>query len=160
MIIDKFKELENMNDFFESFDKYILGVSFEKEDKNQLFSKEYPPFFLVNQIMHLLLNKDLEDTVYFEFSRSIIKNKNILQMMKVQYVNELKKYYLKCKHNKYLENLNEKKLITIYRQILRPYNYLIKAFEKYNNSKKYLLYVIEKKKDLKLKKINSIMSFD
>lgn len=159
MINNKFKDLENMSDIFESFDKYILGTCKQTIDKNQLFSKEYPPFHLVNEILHELLNKDLNDTIYFEFSRSIIKNKNIIKNMK-KYVEILKKFYLKCKHTKYLDNLNEKKVITIYRQILRPYNFVIKAFEKYNNSKKYLLYVIEKKKDLKLKKINSVINFD
>ncbi len=73
----------------------------------------------------------------------------------------MKKYYLKCKHAKYLENIDEKKYITILRQIMRPYNYSIKAYEKYNNGEKYLLYVIIKnKEDNKLKKINSVISFD
>lgn len=159
MINNKFKDLDNLFDNFESFDKYILGNYKQTIDKNQLFSKEYPPFELVNKILYQLLNKNLNDTIYFEFSRPIIKNKNIIKNMK-QHIDDLKKYYLKCKHYKYLENLNEKKIITIYRQILRPYNFIIKAFEKYNNSKKYLLYVIEKKKDLKLKKINSTINFD
>jgi hypothetical protein len=159
MISNKFRDLENMSDIFESFDKYILGTCKQTIDKNQLFSKEYPPFHLVNEILHELLNKDLNDSIYFEFSRSIIKNKNIIKNMK-KYVETLKKFYLKCKHAKYLDNLNEKKVITIYRQILRPYNFVIKAFEKYNNSKKYLLYVIEKKKDLKIKKIHSVINFD
>jgi hypothetical protein len=160
MIIDKFIDLGNIEELFEPFDKYVLGESQQKEDKNQLFSKEYPSFFLVNNILHELLNKDLDENTYFEFSRSILKNKNIINIMKTNYIDTLKKYYLKCKHERYLENLNEKKLITIYRQILRPYNYVIKAFEKYNNSKKYLLYIIEKKKDLSLKKVNSLMTFD
>ena len=64
----------------------------------------------------------------------------------------LKLYYLKCKHNKYLDQINEKKLITLFRQILKPYNFKIIAIEKYENSSKYLLYII--------KKIDSFINFD
>jgi len=59
---------------------------------------------------------------------------------------ELKKYYLKCKHNKYLENLNEKKIITLLRQILKPYDFNLRSIEKYDYNGKFLLYIIEKKK--------------
>lgn len=61
----------------------------------------------------------------------------------------------------YLENLNEKKIITLFRQLLRPYDYIINAVEKYNNGEKFLLYNISKKKSNQLlKKINSTINFD
>ena len=60
-----------------------------------------------------------------------------------------------------MENLNEKKLITLLRQILRVHNFNINSIEKYNNGEKFLLYIIEKKKSGgELKKINSVMEFD
>ena len=127
--------------------------------KNQLFAKINPPFNLVKLIVGLLINYPFED-IYYEFTKKIINEKRVLEKIE-PYIEELKKYYLKCKHIKYLENIDDKKFITILRQILRPYNYSIKAYEKYNNGEKYLLYVIMKnKEENKLKKINSIISFD
>lgn len=58
--------------------------------------------------MFLLTNKDLNDVVYYEFSRKTLLNKNVIENIQ-QFIPELKKYYLKCKHAKYLENLTEKK---------------------------------------------------
>jgi len=155
---NKFKDLSNLFISFEAFEDITNNE--EKYDfKNQLFSKIYPPFDLVKQIVGLLINYPFED-IYYEFTKKIIIEKKILERIQ-PYIDELKKYYLKCKHVKYLENIDEKKYITILRQILRPYNYSIKAYEKYNNGEKYLLYVIMKnKEENKLKKINSIISFD
>lgn len=163
--IDKnlyFKDIDSLILNFDSFEKYYLK-SPKNDYSNQLFSKEHPNFELVNNIMFLLTNKDLNDVVYYEFSRKTLLNKNVIENIQ-QFIPELKKYYLKCKHAKYLENLTEKKVITLFRQILRKYEYSIHALEKYNNGQKYLLYTLEKNKLLHesngLKKINSTISFD
>jgi len=155
----EFKEIKDIIKNIDSFEKYILKDEYEFSSKNQLFSKDIPPFELVNKILYLLINKNLHDNIYFEFSRSNLVSKKIYDKM-IDFIPELKKYYLKCKHNKYLNNLNEKKIITIYRQIMRPYGYSISAVEKYNNGQKFLLYIIQKKKSLGLKKIDSIINFD
>lgn len=158
-IINKFKDINNLISNFYSFEKYILKDDLQISLKNQLFSKEIPPIELVNKILNTIINKDLNENIYFEFSRKNLVNKKVLDKFNL-FIPELKKYYLKCKHNKYLENLDEKKMITIFRQILRPYDYIITAFEKYNNGEKYLLYIIKKKKILNLKKIDSVINFD
>ena len=76
-------------------------------------------------------------------------------------MDELRKLYIKCKHKIYLENLNEKKIITLLRQLLRTHNFELRAKEKYENGKKYLLYTISKKKiNDNIKKINSTINFD
>lgn len=126
--------------------------------KNQLFSKEIPPIDIVNKILGTIINKELNENIYFEFSRKNLLNKKVMDKVN-DLIPELKKYYLKCKHTKYLENLNEKKIITIFRQILRPYSYNIKSYEKYNDGEKYLLYII-KKKNMYFKKIDSTINFD
>ena len=60
-----------------------------------------------------------------------------------------------------MENLNEKKVITLFRQLLRVHDYDLRAKEKYENGKKYLLYNITKKMEvICLKKINSTINFD
>ena len=154
-----FRDIDNIIYNIDSFEKYYLN---NKKKKNQLFSKEQPPLELVKKIIFELINKELNDNIYYQFSIKNLSNKKIIDKIN-SYVPELKKYYLKCKHNKYLENLDDKKIITLFRQILRPYDFAINAYEKYDNGHKYLLYVIEKKKNLNnlnIKKINSIVNFD
>jgi|LakMenE18May11ns_1017448.scaffolds.fasta_scaffold9713862_2 uncharacterized membrane-anchored protein YitT (DUF2179 family) len=155
---NKFKDLTELFTNFKSFED-ITNNEDKQNYKNQLFAKINPPFDLVKQILGLLINYPFDD-LHYEFTKKIIIEKKVLDKIG-PYIEELKKYYLKCKHAKYLENIDEKKYITILRQIMRPYNYSIKAYEKYNNGEKYLLYVIIKnKEDNKLKKINSVISFD
>ena len=155
---NKFIEIDNVINNIDSFEKYSLKQEINPKSKNQLFSK-IPPFDLVSKILYILINKDINDYIYFEFSRKNLLNKNIIEKINL-FIPELKEYYLKCKHKKYLEKLNEKKIITIFRQILRNYDFSINALEKYNNGEKYLLYIIEKKKNLTIKKIDSLISFD
>jgi len=155
---NKFKDLTELFTNFKSFED-ITNNEDKQNYKNQLFAKINPPFDLVKKILGLLINYPFDD-LHYEFTKKIIIEKKVLDKIG-PYIEELKKYYLKCKHAKYLENIDEKKYITILRQIMHPYNYSIKAYEKYNNGEKYLLYVIIKnKEDNKLKKINSVISFD
>jgi len=155
--ISNFKKFKEINiDNIDLFDNYIFKNNISK--KNQLFSKE-PPFELVKKIIYVLINKELNENIYFEFSKKNLVLKKLIEKIN-EYIDILKKYYLKCKHEKYLENLNEKKIITLFRQILRPYNYLITSYEKYDTGEKYLLYVLEKKKSISIKKIDSTINFD
>jgi len=149
-----FIDIGNIIDSIDSFEKY-----YNQNKKSQLFSKEIPPFDFVRKILAELINKDISETIYYEFSLKSLTNKNIIDKIKL-HVPELKQYYLKCKHDKYLENLNEKKIITIFRQLLRPYDYIINAIEKYDNGHKFLLYIIQKKNNSYIKKINSVLNFD
>ena len=156
----KYKKVE-----FIDFDNFIPFEDLNNifPTKNQLFSNEYPPFELVQQILNLLLYNNITnisdtDNIYIEFSKKTLAQKNVVNTIE-PYIEELKKYYLKCKHKKYLENLTEKKIITLLRQILKPHNYVLISSEKYDNGIKYLAYVI-KEKEIGLKKINSTIHFD
>ena len=78
-------------------------------------------------------------------------------------VEELTKYYLPCKSKLYLLNLNEKKCITILRQLLKVHNYTLMSKEKYIKGKKSLFYqVIPLQIDMTIKERNSkvIIRFD
>ena len=157
--MNKFKEINDIIKNIYSLEdilKDTVDINFYLN--NQLFTKEIPPINFVNKILGIMINKELNDNIYFEFSRKNLLNKKVIEKIN-DFIPELKKYYLKCKHKKYLEDLNEKKIITIFRQILRPYNYTITAYEKYNNGEKYLLYVIKKKIKC-IKKIDSVINFD
>ena len=84
--------------------------------------------------------------------------KNITNM-----IQELKKYYLPCKYDLYLKNLNEKKCITILRQFLKIQNYTLFSKEKYKYGTKLLYYqVIKKQKNIRniKKETKIILSFD
>jgi len=150
----KFKDISSLTNI-DSFEKYSINDN----KVNQLFSKECPSFDLVKEIIYTLFNKELNDSIYYEFTVKNLVNKKSVLIIE-QYIEHLKKYYLKCKYSKYLENLNEKKLITLLRQILKPFDFSVNSIEKYNNGEKFLLYTIEKKKNLYIKKINSFINFD
>ena len=51
---------------------------------------------------------------------------------------ELQKYYIPCKSKKYLNQLNEKKCITILRQFLKIHNHTLNSKERYIKGKKQL----------------------
>ena len=74
----------------------------------------------------------------------------------------LKKYYIPCKYNIYLKDINEKKCITILRQFLKIHNHTLFSKEKYYHGKKLLYYqVIKKQIHIQSKKNDKIiLSFD
>lgn len=129
--------------------------------KNQLFREDIDFSFLLN-LINECFNIELNDSTNYSFSKKIIINKNIVTIIDNK-IDFLKKYYIKCKHKIYLENLNEKKIITLLRQLLKTHDFDLKAKEKYENGKKYLLYTISKKiiyNSITLKRVNSLINFD
>ena len=152
---------------FEEINKYLhniilfddIIVKKNNNSKNQLFREDIKLDFLL-KFFHKCFNIDLNNSTNYSFSKKTIINRNILEIIN-EYLVELKKIYIKCKHKIYLENLNEKKIITLLRQLLRSHDFELKAKEKYENGKKYLLYTITKKKiNDDIKKINSVINFD
>jgi hypothetical protein len=141
-----------------SLDEYTNNEKNNLKKKDQLFRKEVDLLFLKN-LFFFLFDVELDNTIYYEFSKNIINQKNIIQKIEEK-MEEIKNYYIICKQKIYLENLNEKKFITLLRQLLRTNDFELKSKEKYNNGKKYLLYKITKKKNRKLIKINSLINFD
>ena len=149
---------------FLDFDTIIFEKfkDIEKIKKNQLYSI-VPPYEFIKNIFKILINKDIDidnKNIYFEFSKNDMIKKDIKTKIN-EIIPELRKYYLKCKQNKYLDNLNEKKIITILRQLIKPYDYNIKTKEQYDNGKKFLLYILYKNNfENTIKKIDSIINFD
>lgn len=133
-------------------------MSEDKYKKEQLF-KNIPSKEFVEDILKLFIPNGFQDS-YYQFSRKMINEKNVIEKLNLL-IPELKNYYMKCKHKKYLENLDPKKCITILRQLLRLYEYRVLSIEKYHNGQKFLLYKIEKieiEKDNHQKKL--IIEFD
>ena len=153
----KFGEIDNYLSEIYVLDEYKILK--KKEVKNQLFRKEIKLEYL-NYLIKKLFNVELSENINYNFSKITIKNKNILEKI-IEEKDELKDLYIKCKHKLYLENISEKKLITIIRQLLRIHDYEVKSKEKYDGGKKYLMYNINKKMEIiYIKKVNSTINFD
>jgi len=107
---------------------------------NQLFINK-PPIDVLLELC-LFFNIDLNN---LEKKNTFTKQELIDINLKEHYthiINRLDNYYLTCKKKIYFTNINDKKCITILRQILKLYNYSLKSIEKYYNSKKYIMYSI------------------
>jgi hypothetical protein len=105
---------------------------------NQLF-KIIPPKELVDGLLEQLGIVNFNEN--YKFSREDIENKNFInKLLEVPFED----YYINCKYQKYFEKVDEKKCITILRQLLRLYGYKIKSSEKFSNGHKFLLYQLEK----------------
>ena len=82
---------------------------------------------------------------------------------------ELEKYYLPCKARTYLNDLNEKNVVTVLRQCLRTQGYTVNSREKYLKGEKFIIYnicLLEYKKyvsvatTIEINKTSSIITFD
>ena len=109
-------------------------------NKNQLF-KKMPPIDLFERLVKIYGLTDINDCRKFTKDH-LTKNKTLEKIEGFR--EELEEYYLPCKTTKYLTDLDEKKLITILRQIAKVFDYHIISNEKYLNSKKVLQYSLEK----------------
>ena len=139
--------------------KDIDEISTTSSKKNQLF-QEYPSEEFIKQIIHLFIGKDTPVNKHYQFSRKMLEDKGVIVELH-HMIPELKNYYLKCKHQKYLDNIDSKKAITIFRQMIRLCGYTVKSVEKYQNGSKFLLYHMEKLNDIKSpRKINFEVDFD
>ena len=112
--------------------------------KNQLFRRN-PDRYIINDLMNIFNIKSLDDEDFY-FTKQDLTNINI-----VDKINDIKEkliiYYLPCKSKIYLNNLNEKKCITILRQFLKHIDYNLKLKEKYIKGKKNYLYYIHTSKE-------------
>ena len=127
----------------------------------QLFSKK-PSEEIVSKVLSICGLENFQDTKFFckktlDDIGAVEKINNILE--------EIEIFYLPCKKQKYLRELNSKKVITILRQVIRPYNFFLYSKERYIKGEKYITYQImpnDKKLFLKTKKKDEtyIVSFD
>ena len=120
---------------------------------NQLF-KVQPPLEMVEEILGYLGISNFNEN--YKFSREDIQKKELISKILEL---SLKDYYINCKYQKYFNNLDEKKCVTILRQLVRIYNYKIVSTEKFSNGRKFLLYHLEKNEFEEHKKKN-ILVFD
>ena len=111
--------------------------------KNQLF-KIIPTMDIINELLEIFGLKGLNDEHHF--SREDLKKIDVVD--KVNTIKEkLSYFYLPCKSRLYLNDLNEKNVITILKQFIKVYNYSIISREKYMKKKKFIIYKIIPIKD-------------
>ncbi len=156
---DIVKVIDNNNNEEDNESIIASSINSSKSGKNQLF-QIVPPLELVNEIMKIFLGENISNPNY-QFTRKMMEERKIVDKIN-NYIPELRKYYLKCKQNKYLDNLDCKKCITIFRQLIRIYGYQIHSTEKYQNGSKFLLYKIQNNVNQKnnQKKNNFTIDFD
>lgn len=129
--------------------------------KDQLF-KNKPDMNLVNDTIRLFGLDDFNDTKLFT-------KQTMIDLKTVEKVNEivprLQDFYLPCKSKKYLTRLDEKKCLTILRQLLKQYNYNLLTKEKCIKGDKFNYYQIIQysNKKINTKQIEErkiVLSFD
>tara|TARA_B100000900_G_scaffold244608_2_gene207997 strand:- start:36 stop:425 length:390 start_codon:yes stop_codon:yes gene_type:complete len=108
--------------------------------KNQLFT-EIPDLEFLNKFLNLYGINNLEDSV--EFSKYELIDLNIVDKIE-DLIPELVMYYLPCKYDMFLSNLNVNKCLTILRQIIKLYDYELKKREHVQNKKKSIYYHLNK----------------
>ena len=133
-----------------------------KKDQN---FKNIPDLKIINLLLETFGLDGLEDDRYFT-------KEHMKEIQTVEKINllkpQLQEYYIPCKSKIYLQNLNEKKVITILRQFIKKYNYKVFTFEKSIQGKKHITYrlmyinddFLSPKKNEMVEKRKYIVSFD
>tara|TARA_E500000178_G_scaffold355015_1_gene426073 strand:- start:2275 stop:2670 length:396 start_codon:yes stop_codon:yes gene_type:complete len=103
--------------------------------KNQLF-KSIPDLQIVQSVLEAFGLDDIEDTRLFT-KEHMLDVETVEKLTELK--DDLKKYYLPCKE-KYLNDLNEKKCITILRQLIKIHHYKCIGIEKSIKGKKMMTY--------------------
>lgn len=118
---------------------------------NQLFCKK-PNTEILEKVLECFDLKNLQDDK--QFTRKYLKDYGTVKKIE-EIMTDLSEYYIPCKGEKYLTELNEKKVITILRQIVKCFSYFIFSKERYIKGEKNITYQImpiNKKDVLRLKK--------
>ena len=114
--------------------------------KNQLFRRN-PDRYIISDLLKIFDIESLDDSNFFFTKQDLLNNDIIDKMNKLK--NRLEVYYIPCKAKLYLEDINEKKCITILRQFLKYMEYNLKLKEKYvNGVKNYQYFIVCNKKKI------------
>ena len=114
--------------------------------KSQLFRRN-PDRYIISDLIDIFKIDSL-DNEEFNFTKQDILNSDIIEKI-IELKDKLLIYYIPCKAKKYLENINEKRCITILRQFLKYIEYNLMMKEKYiNGVKNYRYFIICNKKKI------------
>jgi hypothetical protein len=113
---------------------------------NQLFTHK-PPIELLNKLIKAFGLNDINDSR--EFSQIDMDKHNTLTIFHTL-EKDLGDCYIPCKRKDYIDNIKNiiyKEAVTIFRQILKAYNYDLYSKERFIKGKKYLVYKIVTKQE-------------
>ena len=112
--------------------------------KNQLFRRN-PDRYIISDLLKIFDIESIDDSNFYFTKQDLLNNDIIDKMNKLK--TKLEVYYIPCKAKLYLEDINEKKCITILRQFLKYIEYNLKLKEKYvNGVKNYQYFIVCNKK--------------
>lgn len=83
----------------------------------------------------------------------------------IEILDRLKTFYIPCKAIMFLDHVSEKKAITVLRQCLRTYDYVLKSVERNHKNKKNIFYSIISKQEsdakecVKITQVERVISF-
>jgi hypothetical protein len=103
---------------------------------NQLFVKRIEPELVV-KLLNCFGLQNLDDHKSFT-KHDLIANQVSVKVEEL--LPELSQYYLPCKARVYLNNISERRALTILRQVVRLYDHFLSAREKNINSHKVIVY--------------------
>jgi|TARA_B110000495_G_C22401088_1_gene256290 hypothetical protein len=104
--------------------------------KNQLF-RILPDIEIIHSLLQAFGLTSLNDTNFFT-KESLQTNHTIDQLNDMK--SELESYYLPCKAKIYIQDINEKRCITILRQFIKVHEYTLISKERYINGNKVSVY--------------------
>ena len=111
---------------------------------NQLFAHR-PPLELVNKMLPKFGIRDIRDNTT-EFTLLDMAQLNTLASV-LAFEDEIKDCYIPCKREKYVEELDDKGLITVLRQFLKMHDHDLQSREKFIKGTKYLVYHVITKQE-------------
>jgi hypothetical protein len=112
--------------------------------KNQLF-RVLPDIEIVHSLLQIFGLSSLHDTNFF--TKDTLKSNESVQKLN-QLKDTLEIYYLPCKAKTYLQDITEKKCITILRQCIKVHGYTLITKERYIKGSKVSVYrLIENDKE-------------
>tara|TARA_Y100000590_G_scaffold179768_1_gene204905 strand:+ start:6027 stop:6416 length:390 start_codon:yes stop_codon:yes gene_type:complete len=115
---------------------------------NQLF-KNKPSLEFILKILDIIGVKSLEHNSTFR--KNDLKDSVINKINNIKF--EFLEYYIPCKYNIYFTNLDNKKLITILRQMVKIYNFKIISKDTHFKGDKittYIFKLVNEKKETNL----------
>lgn len=102
----------------------------------QLF-RILPDREIIDKVLKCFGIKELE--VNYNFTKKDMERCETIKRLE-EMREDIRKYYLECKYKKFMNDLNEKRSITILKHFLKVVNYGISTKEKYSDGRKYLVY--------------------
>lgn len=93
------------------------------------------------------------------FNKNEMRSSESVKKFETDVLSRLEKYYIPCKAKIYLRDVTENKLITIIKQVLKLYNYVLISIEKNKNNKKYTSYKLSKR-DTSITIVSNTVTFD